>query len=117
MALGVGAQTQLECAEAQHHLLVALREIPAELQIVLELHYVESLDPAAIGETLGLPPNTVRSRIQRGHEHLRYKLDELTARAPAEQSPSGNISPDLIRGAFLAHTPSADYRLEILGKK
>ncbi|TMQ07947.1 MAG: sigma-70 family RNA polymerase sigma factor [Deltaproteobacteria bacterium] len=102
VALGAGAQTQLECAEAQQLLLVALREIPAELQIVLELYYVESLDPAAIGETLGLNANTVRGRIQRGRDQLRAKLDELATRAPDAQSPDADAWPELIRSAFPA---------------
>jgi RNA polymerase sigma-70 factor (ECF subfamily) len=102
VALGAGAQTQLECAEAQQLLIVALREIPAELQIVLELYYVEALDPAEIGETLGLNPNTVRSRIQRGRDHLRAKLDELTASSPGAQSPDTDSWADLLRSAFPA---------------
>ena len=44
LELGAGAETQLECIGAQRLLLVALREIPAELQIVLELYYVEELE-------------------------------------------------------------------------
>jgi RNA polymerase sigma-70 factor (ECF subfamily) len=101
VALGAGAQTQLECAETQQLLLAALREIPAELQIVLELYYVEALDPAAIGETLGLNPNTVRSRIQRGRDQLRTRLDELTANATVP-SPEADTWADLIRSAFPA---------------
>src|SRR5690349_21817818 len=48
VARGPAARSQLECAETQQLLLAALREIPVELQIVIELYYVESLDPAAI---------------------------------------------------------------------
>jgi len=100
--LGAGAQTQLECAEAQRLVLAALREIPAALQIVLELYYVEELTPEQIGEALGLNPNTVRSRIQRGREQLRAKVDELSARAPAAAGPSDERWADLIKGAFPA---------------
>lgn len=100
--LGAGAQTQLECAEEQQLMLAALREIPAELQIVLELYYVEELAPDAIGCALGLNPNTVRSRIQRGREHLRVKVDELAARAPAVAAPPDERWAELIKGAFPA---------------
>ena len=107
-ALGAGAQTQLECAEAQHLLLVALREIPAEFQIVLELYYVESLDPAAIGETLGINPNTVRSRIQRGREHLRAKVEELSARTSGTPSLEDSWA-ELIKSAFPAQLLSTAF--------
>jgi RNA polymerase sigma-70 factor (ECF subfamily) len=107
--LAAGAQTQLECAEEQQLMLVALREIPAELQIVLELYYVEELPPDAIAETLGLNPNTVRSRIQRGREQLREKVDELAARAPAVPAPADERWADLIKSAFPARILSAAF--------
>ena len=107
--LGAGAQTQLECAETQQLMLAALREIPAELQIVLELYYVEELGPEAIGEALGLNTNTVRSRIQRGREHLRAKIDELAARAPAVAAPPDERWAELIKGAFPARILSTAF--------
>lgn len=109
VALGAGARTQLECAETQQLLLAALREIPAELQIVLELYYVEGLDPGAIGDALGVNPNTVRSRIQRGRDQLRARIDELAARAPAAQAPDAEAWADLIRTAFPARILSTAF--------
>jgi RNA polymerase sigma-70 factor, ECF subfamily len=109
VALGAGAQTQLECAEAQQQLLVALREIPAEFQIVLELYYVEALDPGAIGEALGVPANTVRSRIQRGREHLRDKLTELAATAPTTPVFDDHAWGELIKSAFPTRILSAAF--------
>lgn len=113
VAMGAGAQTQLECAEAQQLLLLALREIPAEFQIVLELYYVETLDSAAIAQTLGLNPNTVRSRIARGREHLRAKVEELAARTeravPAFDETHDTWG-DLIRGAFPARVVSSGFQ-------
>lgn len=104
-ALGAGPQTQLECAEAAQLMLHALRELPAGLQIVLELYYVEELAPEAIGEALGLNTNTVRGRIQRGRAELRAKIDALDARAPA--APDEARWPELIKGAFPARLLSA----------
>lgn len=108
VALGAGAQTQLECAETQQLLLAALRDIPAELQIVLELYYVEALDPAAIGDALGLNPNTVRSRIQRGRDQLRDKLDQLTAGA-GSAAPDADSWAELLRTAFPARILSTAF--------
>lgn len=109
VALGAGARSQLECAETQQLLLAALREIPAELQIVLELYYVECLDPGAIGDALGINPNTVRGRIQRGRDQLRIRLDELAARAPAAQPPDAETWAELIRSAFPARLLSTAF--------
>ena len=106
VALGAGAQTQLECAEAQQLLLLALREIPADFQIVLELYYVEALDADAIADATQTNPNTVRSRLQRGREHLREKLGELAARSPDVPAPDDGDWPLLIRGAFPARIVS-----------
>jgi RNA polymerase sigma-70 factor, ECF subfamily len=108
-ALGAGAQTQLECAELQQLLLAALRGIPAEFQVVLELYYVEALDPAAIGETLGLPANTVRSRIQRGRDHLRDKLAELSGSGPAAPPLDDDTWGELIKSAFPTRILSAAF--------
>jgi RNA polymerase sigma factor (sigma-70 family) len=105
--LCAGAQTQLEHAEEQQLLLAALREIPAELQIVLELYYVEELAPDAIGEVLGQNANTVRGRIQRGREQLRAKVRELAARAPAIAAPGDERWPALIKAAFPARLLAA----------
>ena len=109
-ALGAGAQTQLECAEAHQLLVAALREIPTDFQVVLELYYVEELTPEAIGEALGLNTNTVRSRIQRGREHLRAKVEELAARTPAAASaPADERWAELIKDAFPARILSTAF--------
>ncbi len=99
LELGAGGGTQLECTGSQQLLLGALREIPAELQIVLEAYYVEALDPEAIGEALGLAGGVVRERLVRAREHLRVRVGELAARTGAA-APEASRWPDLIRSAF-----------------
>lgn len=59
----------------QHKLLVhALRMIPVELQLTLELYYVQRLKAVEIAEILDLPLGTVRSRIRRAIEQLRANM-------------------------------------------
>lgn len=59
-------------------LLEALRSIPLELQIALELHYWEQLAGPEIARVLDLPEGTVRSRLRRAKEELEAKLSELS---------------------------------------
>ena len=58
-------------------LLDALRRIPLELQILLELHYWEAMTTEEIAEALGVPLGTVRGRLQRGRARLLEVIDEL----------------------------------------
>lgn len=64
-------------AQDQAALLEALRRIPLESQIALELHYWEGLSMAEVGEALGVPAGTVKSRLFRAREQLRAQLAAL----------------------------------------
>lgn len=63
-------------------LLAALREIPLEYQVLLELYYWEQLATAEIAEVLEIPAGSVRRRLVRARELVEAKLTEL-AREPA----------------------------------
>lgn len=63
---------------AEHQLLLqALRAIPLDLQLALELTYWEGLDGPALAEVLGIPEGTVRSRLRRAREALEERMTEL----------------------------------------
>jgi RNA polymerase sigma-70 factor (ECF subfamily) len=62
-------------------LLRGLRRISIERQIVLELSYWEHLPSAEIAEILGVPDNTVRSRLSRAHQDLRAAMERLASSA------------------------------------
>lgn len=64
-------------------LLEALRAIPLELQIALELHYWEHMAGPEIAEVLEIAEGTVRSRLRRAKEALEEKLKQLS-RSPRE---------------------------------
>ena len=64
-------------------LLKALRRIPVEQQVLLELRYWEALGSAEIAEVLGLPDNTVRSKLSRAHANLKGVMERI-ASSPAE---------------------------------
>ena len=56
--------------ENRDRLLLALREIPADLQVALELHYWEALPASGIAAVLQIPEGTARSRLRRAREAL-----------------------------------------------
>jgi RNA polymerase sigma-70 factor (ECF subfamily) len=67
----------------QHQLLVqALRALPLDLQIALELHYWEGMTGPQLAEVLGIPEGTVRSRLRRAREGLEAAVRDL-ATTPA----------------------------------
>jgi RNA polymerase sigma-70 factor (ECF subfamily) len=64
---------------ADRLVLEALRTIPIDLQIVVELFYWEDLSGPEIAEVLGVAEGTARSRLRRAREALADRLRELEA--------------------------------------
>jgi RNA polymerase sigma-70 factor (ECF subfamily) len=58
-------------------LLEALRRIPLNAQIAIELHYWERLRTHEIADVLGVPEGTVKSRLRRARELLKTEIDGL----------------------------------------
>ena len=55
----------------------ALRRIPVELQVTLELYYFEELPGPELARALDIPEGTVRSRIRRAIQALKTGIEEL----------------------------------------
>lgn len=65
-------------ADEQGQLLArALRKLPLEMQLVLELSLIECLNGPEIAEMLAIPRPTVYTRLRRGTERLRKTVVEL----------------------------------------
>ncbi len=68
---------------AKHHehrvLLQALRRIPLEHQIVLELYYWERQTAAEVAQVLDVPEGTARTRIRRAKQLLEEQMKRLVA--------------------------------------
>ncbi len=58
-------------------LVRALRRVPLDQQIVLELNHVEDLNGSEIAELLGVPAQTVYTRLRRGKDRLKTVMTEL----------------------------------------
>jgi RNA polymerase sigma-70 factor (ECF subfamily) len=65
--------------EEQRVLVRALRRIPIDFQIAVELHYWEDLGIGEIAEVLGVPEGTVKSRLARAREQLGARLENEAA--------------------------------------
>ena len=87
-----GSPSQLVVSHSEQALLVrALRHLPLDLQIVLELFYWQDLRSLDIADILELPHGTVRSRIRRAREKLAERIEELTDDPALCASTVGNI--------------------------
>ncbi len=80
--LGVSPSGKLAQREEQRATLAALRSLPLDLQIALELHYLEGLTGPALAAVLEVPEGTVRSRLHRAREQVASKLAELGGQIP-----------------------------------
>lgn len=75
----------------QRLLLTALRRVPIQHQIALELYYWEGLDTVEIGEILGLSASAMRSRMTRARELLKREIEQLAESAAELESTVGGI--------------------------
>jgi RNA polymerase sigma-70 factor (ECF subfamily) len=74
----------------------ALATLPIEFRAPVVLRDLCDLDYAEIGETLGIPPGTVRSRIARGRAHLARTLGTGNpAPLPHRPTPTATAEPGL----------------------
>ncbi len=62
--------------QTQRWLLAALRQLPLDLQLPLELHYWEDLPLPEVAVVLELPLGTVKSRMRRAKQALVEALQE-----------------------------------------
>ncbi len=63
--------------EEERLVLLALRRIPLDLQIAIELHYWEGLTTLELAQALGIPQGTAKSRLRRAREALEGVLPEV----------------------------------------
>ncbi len=89
--LGDGPSTLLSLKQEKRLLLEALRRLPLDTQILLELAYWEKLRSREIGEVLGINENTARSRLRRSRELLEAALAEATRDDTALRTTMANL--------------------------
>lgn len=77
--LAPGPSTLVHAVQQEQLLLDALRRIPIDLQVVLEMRYWEEMSSTEIGAALGIPPATARTRLHRGRELLERAIARISA--------------------------------------
>ncbi len=78
-----GPERALELRETRDQLWDALESLSPRLREVVQLRFFQDLSYEEIGERLGVPEGTVKSRIHRGRAEMRTKLREAQ-RPPAD---------------------------------
>ena len=71
------ASTLIAQRKEQLLVLQALRRIPLDHQVVLELYYWEAMTAKDLAEVLEVPEGTVRGRIRRAKQLLEEQLAKL----------------------------------------
>ena len=75
--LGDSPSQRVARTQNERLLLGGLRRIPMDAQILLQLHYWESLPGPALARVLEVPEGTVRSRLRKAKAQLVEAMREL----------------------------------------
>lgn len=76
--LGLGPSKIVVQREEQRLLLEALRCVPVESQLLLELRYWEELSTEQLAQVFGVAPGTIKSRLSRARARLRVALEKIS---------------------------------------
>jgi RNA polymerase sigma-70 factor (ECF subfamily) len=87
-----GSPSRVIAKQQEQKLLVqALRQIPIDLQIALELHYWEEMSLADIAGVLEIPVGTVKSRLFRAREIVKERILALEGSTDRAQTTIDNL--------------------------
>ena len=90
-ALGQSPSAVLAVRDEQRLLLAALRRLPVDLQLILELHYWEQSKVSEIAELMELPEGTIKSKMRRGRQLVEAALGELASSPALLESTLGGL--------------------------
>ncbi|CAM3763642.1 RNA polymerase sigma factor SigW [Marinicrinis lubricantis] len=68
-------EQQITLSETQQHIRQAIDKMPEKYRSVVVLRYLHDLSLQEISGILGMPVTTVKTRVHRGREYLRKRLD------------------------------------------
>lgn len=103
-AVDLGASPSVILGERRRQkiILLALRRLPLDLQVVVELHYWEDLTGPQIAEVLEIPVGTAKTRIARAKALLSELVPEMFGSEEATAQTIDNLDAWVvsIRGAW-----------------
>ncbi len=86
--LGTSLTARVDAQQREERVRVAMRHLPVELQVILELHYWEDLPGPELADALELPLGTAKSRLRKAKSELQRILARmelgLTPPTPAD---------------------------------
>ena len=88
-----------ETEAAEHHREIVkdlLEKLPESERTVMTLHYLSEMSCKAIGEFLGVSPNTVKSRLQRARNRLKEEENMIRETLGSVQLPA-NLAENIMR--------------------
>lgn len=91
--LGAASPTRVVAAKAEQRVLLkALRQLPVEMQVAMELHYWEDMSVREIAVITETPEGTIKRRLQRGRSRLDELIAELSESEAIARSTVDNFS-------------------------
>lgn len=84
--------SQLGRARAVERLRLALVQLPAEQQLLLELHYWHELDADALSEVFETTGGAIRVRLLRARRALRERMEQIDLDAPVGEAEAASDS-------------------------
>ena len=79
IALGISPTSVVARRQQQQRLVAALRSLPVDLQLLLELHYWEGLSTSELASVADAPQGTIKSRLRRARTLLAEALQSAEA--------------------------------------
>jgi RNA polymerase sigma-70 factor (ECF subfamily) len=89
--LGQDPEQYMLAQQEARLLLEALRRVPLQYQVVLELHYWEGMTGADIGRALDLPLGTVKTRVRDGRARLETVMRRIAISQEVLESTLDNL--------------------------
>ncbi|WP_274653938.1 RNA polymerase sigma factor SigW [Paenibacillus humicola] len=68
-------ESELLLSDTQRIIHQAIETLPAKYKLVMVLRYLQEMSLQEIGEVLDMPVTTIKTRVHRGREFLRKKLE------------------------------------------
>jgi RNA polymerase sigma-70 factor (ECF subfamily) len=68
-------ESELILSDTQRIIHQAMETLPPKYKTVMMLRYIQDLSLQEVGDILGMPVTTIKTRVHRGREFLRKKLE------------------------------------------